>query len=44
MGFKNIWYLIQIFIFSIISFAISMYISDNLKLSNNLFIKILQNW
>jgi hypothetical protein len=32
----------QIFIFSIISFAISMYISDNLKLSNNLFIKILQ--
>jgi len=32
----------QIFIFSIFSFAISMFISDNFKLSNNLFIKILQ--
>jgi hypothetical protein len=32
----------QIFIFSIFSFAISMFISDNFKLSNNLFINILQ--
>ena len=32
----------QIFIFSIFSFAISMYISDKFKLSNNKFIKILQ--
>jgi hypothetical protein len=30
------------FIFSIISFSISMYISDNFKLSNSLFIKFLQ--
>lgn len=34
----------QIFIFSIISFAISMFISDNFKLSNNKFIKILQKF
>lgn len=33
---------IQIFIFSIFSFAISMFISDKFKLSNNKFIKILQ--
>jgi hypothetical protein len=32
----------QIFIFSIFSFAISMYISDKFKLSNNKYIKILQ--
>jgi hypothetical protein len=38
----KIFDIFQIFIFSIISFAISMYISDNFKLSNNLFIKILQ--
>lgn len=34
----------QIFIFSIISFAISMFISDKFKLSNNKFIKILQKF
>lgn len=34
----------QIFIFSIISFAISMFIYDNFKLSNNKFIKILQKF
>lgn len=33
---------IQIFIFTLISFAISMYISDNYTLSKNLFIKLLQ--
>ena len=33
---------IQIFIFSIISKAISMFISDKFKLSNNKVIKILQ--
>jgi len=33
---------IQIFIFSIFSFAISMFISDKFKFSNNKFIKILQ--
>ena len=38
----RIFDIFQIFIFSIISFALSMYISDNFKLSNNLFIKILQ--
>ena len=32
----------QIFIFSIFSFAISIFISDKFKLSNNKFIKILQ--
>jgi hypothetical protein len=34
----------QIFIFTIISFAISIFISDNFKLSNNKFIKILQKF
>nr|YP_009739366.1 LAGLIDADG homing endonuclease [Tricholoma bakamatsutake]QIC20210.1 LAGLIDADG homing endonuclease [Tricholoma bakamatsutake] len=34
----------QIFIFSIFSFAISMFISDKFKLSNNKFIKILQKF
>jgi hypothetical protein len=38
----RIFDIFQIFIFSIISFALSMYISDNFKISNNLFIKILQ--
>jgi hypothetical protein len=38
----RIFDIFQILIFSIISFAISMYISDNFKLSNYLFIKILQ--
>ena len=38
----NISNAIQIFIFTIFSFAISMYISDNFNFSNNIFIKILQ--
>ena len=38
----NFYNAIQIFVFSILSFAISMYISDRYKYSNNLFIKILQ--
>lgn len=38
----NIFDSLQIFIFSIISFAIFMYISDNFKLSNYKFIKFLQ--
>ena len=33
---------IKIFIFTLISLAVSMYISDNYTLSNNIFIKILQ--
>ena len=33
---------IKIFIFTLISFALSMYISDNYTLSKNIFIKILQ--
>ena len=38
----NISNAIQISIFTIFSFAISMYISDNFNFSNNIFIKILQ--
>jgi len=38
----NIFDTLQIFIFSIIFFAIFMYISDNFKLSNYKFIKFLQ--
>jgi len=34
--------ILQIFIFSIISFAFSMFISDKFKFSNNILIKILQ--
>nr|YP_009504990.1 hypothetical protein [Lyophyllum shimeji]AWW14109.1 hypothetical protein [Lyophyllum shimeji] len=38
----NIFDILQIFIFSIISFAICMYISDNFKLSNYKFIRFIQ--
>nr|YP_009517157.1 LAGLIDADG homing endonuclease [Blastosporella zonata]AYE93083.1 LAGLIDADG homing endonuclease [Blastosporella zonata] len=41
--FKNLNIYLTIF-FSIISFAISMYISDNFKLSNNKYIKLLQKF
>lgn len=40
----KIFKILQIFIFSIFSFAISMFISDKFKLSNNKFIKILQKF
>lgn len=40
----NLSKIYQILIFSIISFAISMFISDKFKLSNNKFIKILQKF
>ena len=36
--------ILQIFIFSIISFAFSMFISDKFKFSNNILIKILQRF
>lgn len=36
--------IIQIFIFTLISFAISTFISDKFKVSNNKFIKILQSF
>ena len=38
----NIFDVFQIFIFSIISFAISMFISDKFKINNNKYIKFLQ--
>ena len=41
---SKIFNIFQIFIFSIFSFAISMFISDKFKLSNNKFIKILQKF
>jgi len=44
MGDLKIFKFFQIFIFSIISFAISMFISDKFKLSKNKFIKILQKF
>lgn len=40
--FTNIYDILQIFIFSIIYFAICMFISDNFKLSNYKFIKFIQ--
>ena len=40
----KIFEILQIFIFSIFSFAINMFISDKFKLSNNKFIKILQKF
>lgn len=40
----KIFKIFQIFIFSISYFAISMFISDKFKLSNNKFIKILQKF
>ena len=40
----NIFKVIQILIFTIISLGLSTYISDNFKLSNNIFIKILQKF
>ena len=40
----NIFKAVQIIIFTLISLAISTYISDNFKLSNNIFIKILQKF
>lgn len=43
-GWGKIISIFQIIIFSLISFALTMFISDNFKLSNNKFIKILQNF
>ena len=40
----KIFKIFQIFIFSIISFAISLFIFDNFKLSNDKFIKFLQKF
>jgi hypothetical protein len=44
IGDINILDIFQVFIFSIISFALSLFIRDNFKLSNNKIIKILQKF
>jgi hypothetical protein len=40
----KLWYMFQLVIFSLFSFAISIFISDNFKFSNNKFIFLLQKF